>query len=234
MEEKKAMSKDVMNSEVVGVSREEFASLVKLANDGDEAALDHLRHILDENPQIWQRVGDLATHAEMALIQTIANGNKLLAESLTRKIAEMKEELAGPAPTRLEELAVQRIIVCWLECQWADACFPSPATENLPVAKFVLKLKESAMTRFTKGMKAMELARRLLPSTVVVPVAGHQDNGHTGGSGHHKNGGVHNGHTNGQASKKKKKARDSAKTGSYANRMKLLMPEPANSSGPSS
>jgi len=169
----------------------------------------------------------------MALIQTIANGNKLLAESLTRKIAEMKEKLAGPAPTRLEELAVQRIIVCWLECQWADACFPSPATENLPVAKFVLKLKESAMTRFTKGMKAMELARRLLPSTVVVPVAGHQDNGHTGGSGHHKNGGVHNGHTNGQASKKKK-ARDSAKTGSYANRMKLLMPEPANSSGPSS
>ena len=39
-----------------------FKDLVKEANSGSPEALAQLRHVLDDNPQIWRAVGNLALH----------------------------------------------------------------------------------------------------------------------------------------------------------------------------
>ena len=39
----------------------DFRNLVQQANDGDKGAFTRLKSVLDENPKIWQRVGDLAS-----------------------------------------------------------------------------------------------------------------------------------------------------------------------------
>lgn len=145
------------------VSMDEFAHLVRLANDGDDQALAQLRYILDECHEIWQQVGDLGKHAEMALIRLIANGNKLIAESLARKAAAMRLELGGPSPSPLEQLCVQRIVATWLELQWTDTIYPEPTGETLNIQKFVLKRKESAERRFGAAVKSLSLVRKLLP-----------------------------------------------------------------------
>ena len=145
------------------ISMEEFADLVNRANAGDEEALAGLRYLLDECEQIWQHVGDLGKHAEMTMIKLIANGNKLIAESLARKAADMRSELSGPHPTPLEQICVQRVVAMWLEMQWTDTTFPEPTGKTLDVQKFVLKRKESAERRFSSAVKSLMLVRKLLP-----------------------------------------------------------------------
>lgn len=49
--------------------------IIRKANEGDPKALAKLRTFLDENPQVWQHVGDLARTAEKAWITLIANGS---------------------------------------------------------------------------------------------------------------------------------------------------------------
>jgi hypothetical protein len=145
------------------ISMEDFAELVRRANAGDDEALAELRFILDECEQIWQQVGDLGKHAEMAMIKLISNGNKLIAESLARKAADMRLQLAGPDPSPLEQICVQRIVATWLELQWTETTFPEPTGKTLDVQKFVLKRKDSAERRFSASVKSLMLVRKLLP-----------------------------------------------------------------------
>src|SRR4051794_25437247 len=76
--------------------------LLARAERGDAGVVDQLRAFLDEHPEVWQQAGDLARHAELALLDLAAGNNLLIHESLSRKLAELKREL-GPA-SALERL----------------------------------------------------------------------------------------------------------------------------------
>ncbi len=143
--------------------RDEFKALVELANSGDELALAELRELLDSRPDIWQQIGDLGRHAELAMINLIAGNNSLVRESLMRKIEEMKGELVGDDPSLLEKIAAQRVIATWLDVQYTATAYPEPKGETITEARFQLKLKDSAERRFNAAMKSLMLVQTLLP-----------------------------------------------------------------------
>ncbi len=51
--------------------------LVEAANRGDKAALQQLRQALNKHPEVWQKVGDLAAHAEQTWTRLVADGKLL-------------------------------------------------------------------------------------------------------------------------------------------------------------
>lgn len=138
--------------------------LVRLANAGNADALAKLRQVLDDNPQIWQAVGDLADHAELTLIRVIAGSNMLTFESLRRKTAELRQEIGGEQPTPLAKLAASRVIVTWLEVQHLDMLHPADAGSNLPMAKYLVMLKTAAQRRFDGALKSLLLVREKMPA----------------------------------------------------------------------
>ena len=71
----------------------DLAQLLKKAEAGDRSVLPQLQRALDGNPDLWRGYGDLAAHAEASLAMLAAGPNLLLAESLKRKLAELKAEL---------------------------------------------------------------------------------------------------------------------------------------------
>lgn len=146
------------------VSWEEFDSLVKSANSGCEQSLRRLREVLDENPAIWQRVGDVGKHAEHAIIRAIAGENKLISASIEKKLDQMRRELLEDNPSLLEQLAVQRVLACYLECEFIDSRRQPDATTHLPTARYVLKLKDSSQRRFDAAMKSLVLIKEKLPA----------------------------------------------------------------------
>jgi hypothetical protein len=152
------------NSQTMMPNQEEFAGLVKRANAGDDDALARMRQTLDSNPEIWESVGNLATHAQLSMVKLIAGGNKLVSESLLRKAEQMKGELAGASPSKLEKLAVERIVACWLEMEYWATTYPVAKGETLGQARFALKQKESSERRFNAAMKSLTTLRALLPS----------------------------------------------------------------------
>ena len=102
---------------------EELARLLQRAEQGDLSVLPALRKVLDANSAIWREYGDLARHAEVSLVHLAAGPNLLLAESLARRLAELKRELAGPSPGPLERLLAERVALCWLAVHHAEIAY---------------------------------------------------------------------------------------------------------------
>lgn len=144
---------------------DEFTQLVALANRGEATALTRLRDLLNDHPEIWQKVGDLAAHTEILLIDVIAGANKLLSESLRRKVNEMKEQLLGPTPSVLERMAVERVVTAWLAVQHIDGIVAKSAGSTLPQRHFQMRQQDLAGKRLLASIKGLTDLRRLLPKS---------------------------------------------------------------------
>lgn len=137
-------------------SREDFDAVVAAANSGSGEALKELREILRRNPDIWEAVGDLGEHAENALIGAIAGGNTLVRESLKNTCDSMMSDIAGANPGLIRKMAAHRIVMAWLEVQFADFSDPVPAGD-LAHARFQLHRKQSAQARLEKALRIWKL-----------------------------------------------------------------------------
>lgn len=145
------------------VSREsELQDLLMKANAGDRQAVAKLRACLEASPDVYQRAGDLAAHAENAWITLVGGGGWLATEAIKRNLSTLKSELAGERPTRLESLLVDQVALCWLATQHAsmDAAQPSNGAVQ---AALQLKRSESALRRFMLATKTLTTLRALTP-----------------------------------------------------------------------
>jgi len=133
-----------------------------LARRGNLAVLPQLQRTLDEHPEIWQKHGNLGRAVEMNWIQQIAGTDLLVAESLTRQLDAMRNDLGGS--TRLEKLIVERIVSAWLQVQYAEALVAGSNDAGIRIRHFYLRQLESAERRFHAACKSMALVRRLLGS----------------------------------------------------------------------
>jgi hypothetical protein len=140
-------------------------NLVQQVNNGDNAALGRLRKVLDGNPEIWRRVGNLAAHARMTLIRLIAGDDKFLSESIERKATEMEVELLGPSSTTLERLSVERVVASWLQLQYADTMSATATKDNLSHFKFWSQHQDRAHKRYQSAVKQLLAIRDLVPKT---------------------------------------------------------------------
>jgi hypothetical protein len=138
-------------------------SLVGRARGGDASALPALRDLLDRRPDLWRHYGDLAEHAEVSWVAVAAGTDLMLAESLRRKAAEMRAELAGPAPTPLERLLADRAVACWLQVNYCDAAAARAGGASVRQAALASRRQESAQRRFLQAIGALAALRRLMP-----------------------------------------------------------------------
>jgi len=125
---------------------------------------------LDENPDIWQSVGDLAKHAEATWIRLIAKDDLLIHESIQRELDRRRQELAGEDPTPLEKQLVDRIVACWLALQHAEMMAASTAEHTLPQREHYLKRLDAAERRHMAAVSQLSKVRELLPRKVKVVV----------------------------------------------------------------
>src|SRR5262245_20500233 len=142
----------------------ELRALAQRAQAGDAAALPRLREVLDGHPEVWRHVGDLAAVAERAWVDVLAGTNPLAAESLGRSAAEMKAELLGERPGRLERLLADQVAATWLEVNYFQATAANPGPGSLEQAALALRRLESAHRRHLGAIKALADVRRLAPA----------------------------------------------------------------------
>ena len=149
-------------SETLGNSK--VAELIDRAKQGDASVLPDLRKLLDRDPTIWKQAADLGHHVEESWINMIAGTDLTLAESLRRKLAEMKVELSGDNPSPLERLLIERIGICWLTATYADNVYAESTECSLPQARFLVQRQQVNHERLVSATKALAQVRNLLPS----------------------------------------------------------------------
>jgi hypothetical protein len=121
---------------------------------------------LNDNPALWQAYGDLAAASERHWISLTAGDNLMLAESLTRQLQELKDELAGPQdPPPLERLLISRVVACWLQTHYADALYAQLkwSTVSPGYLRVAGHLQDRAHRRYLSAIKQLALIRKLLP-----------------------------------------------------------------------
>jgi hypothetical protein len=135
---------------------------VRRAEEGDESVLPELRAALDMNGWAWRDYGNLGRQSEAAWLQLIAGKNLMLLESTQRTVTQLRAELAGPEPSPLERLLVERVVACWLQVHYSDAAYAQLKGATPAQHTAALRRQNSAQQRFVLAVKALATVRKLL------------------------------------------------------------------------
>jgi hypothetical protein len=138
--------------------------LLEQARRGNLDVLPKLREALDSDPELWRKGGDLASYALSAWIKAIAGQNLVFRESLARKAKQLGADLAGPLPSPLESLLVERAVACWLETNYAMAAIARPRDDSIKMAEYDQKRLDRSHRRYLTAIGALATIQRLLPN----------------------------------------------------------------------
>jgi len=138
-------------------------ALLPDANAGNPGALAELRSALDAHPELWGEVGNVARQAELALVRAVAGHNGVAKEAIIRRLDTLRQELARPAPTPLELLVVDRVVVGWLAVAVAEGAYHQSLERGIHHAddEFHQRRVERAQRRYLAAIKALATVRRL-------------------------------------------------------------------------
>jgi len=156
--------------------RDELLALTDRAQKGDETAMPALRELLQEPANVNALGGDLAKQAQLTLINKFSGQNLLLKESLTRKLDLLRDELAGPNPTPLERLLVERIVTCWLHLYHLEMNYANKDSMSLELGGYYQRCISSAQKRYLAAIKTLALVRKLAVPVLQVNIAEKQVN----------------------------------------------------------
>jgi hypothetical protein len=145
-------------------SRLTLEKVRQAANRGDTRAQQAIRACVKNSPSICAEFGNATKHVEMALIDSISGGEILTSSAIARQAEKIKQELAGPAPTALVEMASQRVVVTWLALQHTEMQFLQ-SQKDVQWARYWLRRLEVADKIHRAAIGSLVLIRDLLPNT---------------------------------------------------------------------
>jgi hypothetical protein len=154
----------------------EINAVLDRASRGDQTALADARRVF--TPSMWNHVGDLSHHVEREWTVLLCGKDAVANEAVGRKVAEMKSDLAGPTPTALERLLVDRIAACWLQVQYVDHQLSNSANASQTIAQadYDQRRADATHRRYLHALKTLAVVRRLLTPAVQVNIAERQVN----------------------------------------------------------
>jgi hypothetical protein len=139
---------------------EAFQRVIQAAMAGDKSVLPEVRAILAEVPAWRKEIGSLVQHTENVLMDAIVGQDLFKREALSQTLWSLKERLAGPEATPLEELLVERIVMCWLQVHHAEIV----AAERLSSqSDKIEKRLNGAHRRFLTAVISLAKIRKLAP-----------------------------------------------------------------------
>ncbi len=148
----------------------QITALIPLART-DEKAAAQFWQLLEANgtAEKFVRAEGPAEKAERSLLGAYGRTDVLGKQMDARRLAILRRELAGPNPTPLEVLLVERIALCWYHVHLCETAVGLNAgTMSLAQAAYQDKRLNSAHKRYLGAIKALAQVRKLqLPSVQV-------------------------------------------------------------------
>jgi hypothetical protein len=112
----------------------------------------------------------------------LAGTDEIFRESLTKKLATLKEELGGMTP--LERLLGERVAACWLNVYYIDALYAERLNYvTAEQGEYFQRRQERAQRLYLSAIRTLAQVRRLLVPVVQVNIGAQQVNVANGSSG---------------------------------------------------
>ncbi|MBX7106180.1 MAG: hypothetical protein K1X57_19020 [Gemmataceae bacterium] len=151
------------------------ADLNRRANEGDAAALESIREMVQSAPSLM-KVIDLAAVARGQLVKKAVGDDVTACESLLHFLEVMRAELAGPNPVALERLLADRIVSAWLYLHYLEAMAVPAELKGMRVASHCQKQIDRAQGRYLAAIRSLASVRKLAGLCLQVNIADRQVN----------------------------------------------------------
>ncbi len=128
------------------------------AANGNKESAKWIKIYLSNFPWLIDETMSLAGEVEAAWTSQAASGNPLQAARYQKDIAALRAELLGPAPTPMERVLVEHLVMAHVAYQDAEhrASYMPPTYKE---GDFRIKRVNAAQKRLTAAVKALELVR---------------------------------------------------------------------------
>ena len=144
---------------------------VMLARRGQKAILPKLRKILDEHPELVSQYGSLTLQVQETWLQLIAGEGPPTIRNHAAPPGAMRTELAGPNPSPLDKILVDRVLATHVEVLYFEGIETTdPTAENMRVARYRIDRREQAHRQFLSAVKMLATVRNLVARTNVIQV----------------------------------------------------------------
>jgi len=142
---------------------------VVMIRRGRRDLLPRLRQQLAEHPEIYQRVGDLAAHAQRAWAELIGGPDDLFKESMILAAKDFENRLASGNASQVEKLAAARVAAAAMEYEYFRTWLAQhPEAEGTKMGELYRKRLDEADRRCERAMKTLTEIKRLLPRVIEV------------------------------------------------------------------
>jgi len=141
----------------------DIPKLLKRCHEGDKAALRELIARLSGNglDEILGSHG-LAAMAEDAWLDASFGDNHLRKALAAEQLRRMRVTLAGPEPSPLEQILVDKAVLCWFEALTADTIAATRAGElTRDQAEMLQKRQDRSHARFLSAIRTLAQVRKL-------------------------------------------------------------------------
>ena len=136
--------------------------LVNKAIDGDRQALDQVRELMADHPEIWRQYGDAGMLGLLNVVQKMSGANAFSQEVLWRHADALWHELAGDQPTGLLKVCIQGVIAAALEMAYMNMYFPVPDEKwTIQQHALLLKRRDSAQRRLAPRSRRTRWSRSI-------------------------------------------------------------------------
>jgi hypothetical protein len=154
-----------------------LAKIMDKAAQGDASTVPIIRNALTKNPKLVDLLGgNIAKVAQDSFVYALCGKDLVFRESLLTKLETLRVELAGPNPSAVERLLVERVVACWLQVHDADLRFSKAKEVSFNQANFDLRRMNGAHKRYLSALKTLAAVRKMALPAVQINVARKQVN----------------------------------------------------------
>jgi hypothetical protein len=169
---------------------EHALSVVQRADKGDKAALAELGTVFKSFPALVDFFGK--SRVENTLVHRLGDlpTNR---EAIRAKMESTRADLAGPNPTPIERLLVDRVVACWLQLAVADkmAADGDGCSMTVVEAEYRQRRQNHANKRYLAALRTLAVVQRLAkPIRLNVKVTSRDDQHQPGPQPPNDNGGL--------------------------------------------
>lgn len=136
-----------------------------------------LREILKKYPNIWTITGDLAKNAESHFIREM-QATAVMKESTKVGFEQMRQSLAHPQDSPLEELVIQNVVLAWIRLAYVEYSYTAVTNKggSYESLNYWEKRLNAAQRRFLRASESLARIRKLNVPVMQVNIAQQQVN----------------------------------------------------------
>jgi hypothetical protein len=154
-------------------------NLVNRAQQGQAQSIE-VQALLEVIPEVAELAGNQAKMVEALWLSNTTGNNQLLKKAQQDYLSKLRIELGGDNPTALERLLIDRIVLCHVQINYAEAFFVNKLNSMDGLSTKGMDLHQhwidKAQARLLNATRALAVIRKLALPTVLLNMAKNQVN----------------------------------------------------------